>query len=75
MMHQVRDFQLVLCAHIWDGVGECAEQLLKEAVAEERRDGAPLAFFPEPLMICNLRASLQQRREYWANPINPYISS
>ena len=35
-MYAVRGFQLVLCADVWDRVGEYTKGVLKEAVAVER---------------------------------------
>ena len=49
--HKVRDFQLVLCADVWDPVGEYAVRMLKEAVAEERAKGGFNVFLSEPLVI------------------------
>ena len=31
----MRDFQLVLSVHAWDGVGECSMGILEQAVVEE----------------------------------------
>ena len=47
----MRDFQLILCADIWDPVGEYAVRMLKEAVAEERAKGGFNVFLSEPLVI------------------------
>ena len=38
-VHKVRDFQLVLRAAVWGGVGEYPVQMLEEAVVEEKAKG------------------------------------
>jgi len=38
-VHKVRGFQLVLCAQVWDPVGEYSVRMLKAAVADERAKG------------------------------------
>lgn len=52
-IHQVRDFCPVLCANVWDPVGEYAVQVLKEAVAVGRANGWLDGSFPEPLVTYN----------------------
>jgi len=54
-IHEVRNFQLELCADVWGGVGEYAVQSLRQAVAvEEARRGFDDTF-PEPLVFCRPR--------------------
>ena len=56
-MHKVRDFRLVLCADVWEEVGEYSVRSLKEAVAgEEARRGFDLNF-PKPAVIYKPQAS------------------
>ena len=55
--HRVRDFRLVLCADIWDPVGEYAVRTLKEAVAEEKAKKGFDDFFSEPLVTHNPQRS------------------
>jgi len=59
-MCTLRDFQLVLCADVSDRVGECAIQVLKQAVARERLN-RPLL---EALVICSLRGSTNMWTTY-----------
>ena len=50
-MHAVRDFRLVLCADVWDRVGEYTVGVLKQAVAAERA-AKRLDYLPlEPLAV------------------------
>lgn len=56
-LRKVRGFRLVLCADVWDGVGDYAVRMLKEAVAAEK---ARIGFdinFPEPLVSYSPRTS------------------
>ena len=46
-MHAVRSFQLVLCADVWDCVGEYAKEVLKEVVAVEKAAGRLYYLSPE----------------------------
>ena len=56
-MHKVRDFRLVLCADVWEGVGEYSVRSLEKAVAAERAGKGFDGTFPEPLVVCRPRAS------------------
>jgi len=56
-MYKVRDFHLVLCADVWDRMGEYAVWLLKQAVAAEKAKGGFDELFPEPLAIPSPRGS------------------
>jgi hypothetical protein len=69
-MHRARDFQLVLCADVWDGLGEHSMRILKAAVAEQmsRSDGS---VYPEPLVVYSPRGSRQQLVEPLAAPLDP----
>ena len=50
-MHAVRDFRLVLCANVWDRLGEYTVGVLKEAVMAERA-AKRLDYLPlEPLVV------------------------
>ena len=56
-MRKVRDFRLVLCADVWEEVGEYSVRSLKEAVAaEEARRGFDI-YFPKPAVVYMPRAS------------------
>lgn len=50
-VHKVRGFQLVLCADVWDPVGEFSVRILKAAVADERAKGGFDGFRLEPSVI------------------------
>ena len=52
-----RDFRLVLCADVWDRVGEYSVRVLKEAVAAEKARRGFDNIFPEPLVVYSPRAS------------------
>jgi len=56
----LRDFRLVLCADVSDRVGDCAVQVLKQAVAREWLN-RPLL---EALVICSLRGSTNMWATY-----------
>ena len=50
-MHAVRDFRLVLCANVWDPLGEYTVGVLKQAVTAERA-AKRLDYLPlEPLAV------------------------
>ena len=55
---EVRDFQLVLCATVLDGLGGYSMQVLKEAVAAERARGVFKSFSSEPVVIHSPRSAL-----------------
>ena len=56
-MCMMRNFRLVLCADVWDYVGEHAVGILKRAVATEKA-AERLDYLPsEPLVICSPRGS------------------
>ena len=56
-MYTVRNFRLVLCADVWDYVGEYTVGMLKCAVAAEKA-AERLDYLPsEPLVICSPRGS------------------
>ena len=50
-MRHVRDFQLVLCACVWDDVGEYSVRKLKQVLAEERAKMGCDHISPEPLVV------------------------
>jgi len=61
-MYRLRDFQLVLCAEVWDRFGEYAMGVLKQAVAAENAGGR-LDYLPsEPLLVYSPRASPETGR-------------
>ena len=56
-MYRLREFRLVLCAEVWDRVGEYAMRVLKQAVAAEKA-GKRLDCLPsEPSVIYRPRGS------------------
>jgi hypothetical protein len=57
-VHKVRDFQLVLCALVWESRKEFVVRLLKEAVAAEKARGGFDDFFPQPRVAFRLRSFL-----------------
>jgi hypothetical protein len=72
-IHKVRDFQLVLCADVWDGVKGYTTLVLKRAVAAEKAKGGFDGVFPEPLVVYSPRGSRQDSRENWAGSPGPWI--
>ena len=56
-MHKVRDFQVVLCADVWEGVGEYSVRSLNEVVAAEKARRGFDTGFPKPVVIYRSRAS------------------
>jgi len=50
-IRKVRDFRLVLCADVWNDVGEYPVRVLEGAVAVEKAEGGFNEEFPEPLVI------------------------
>ena len=73
-IHEVRDFQLVLCVDVWDGVSEYTTLLLKRAVAAEKAKGGFNGVFPEPLVVYSPRGSRQDPIESWAGTSGPWVS-
>jgi len=69
-MRKVRDFQLVLCADTWDGVGEYTVGVLKQAVAAERVKRGFDGTFPEPSVIHSPRGSRHQLMDTWNHGIS-----
>ena len=73
-MRKVRDFQLVLCADVWDWIELYSVGVLKYAVAAEKAKGGFDSFSSEPMVIFNPRASRPEFIEkafacgphYWA---------
>ena len=54
-MHAVRDFQLVLCADVWDPVGEYTIEALKQAIVAEAAANR-LDYLPsKPLVVYSPR--------------------
>ena len=56
-MHKVRDFQLVLCADVWDRVGEYSVRMLRRVVADEKARGGFGQPLSEPLVTYRPRGS------------------
>ena len=56
-VHKVRNFQLTLCAYVWDPVGEYSVRMLKEAIAEEKAQWGFDDFLSEPLVVYDPRRS------------------
>ena len=52
-MQKVRDFQLVLCADVWERVGEDVVRALKRAISAEKAKGEFNGPFSEPVLIYN----------------------
>lgn len=73
-MHKVRDFRLMLCPDVWDGIGWYSVRVLKDAVAEERAKGGFNNLSSEPTVVYSPRASHSEFSEghlapslhYWA---------
>ena len=60
-MHAIRDLQLVLCADVWDPVGEYTMGVLKQAIAVEAAAKRLDYLHSEPLVVCSPRASRDPR--------------
>jgi len=61
-MYRLRDFQLVLCAEVWNRFGEYVMRVLKHAVAAEKAGGR-LDYLPsEPLLVYSPQASPETGR-------------
>jgi hypothetical protein len=71
-MHGIRDFQLVLCADVWDSVREYAVQRLRQATTAEKAKGGFDSMFPEPLVVYSPRGSRQELTECGADP-SPWV--
>ena len=66
-MRKVRDFQLVLCADVWDRIGWFSVRVLEDAVAAEKARGGFDRFFSEPMVVFSPRASSPEMAEgVWA---------
>ena len=66
-MRKVRDFQLVLCADVWDRIGWFSVRVLEDAVAAEKARGGLDRFFSEPMVVFSPRASSPEMLEgVWA---------
>ena len=52
-VHGVRNFELQLCANVWDPIGEYAVRRLKEAVAAAEAEKVFDRHFPAPRVTCN----------------------
>lgn len=57
-MHTVRNFRLVLCADVWDRVGEYTVEVLKRAVATEEAAKRLDYLSSEPMVVCSPRGSI-----------------
>jgi hypothetical protein len=55
---KVRDFRLVLCADVWERLGEYAVQVLKQVVEVEKAKGVFDNFSSEPVVIYSPRAAI-----------------
>ena len=55
---RVREFQLVLCAAVLDGVGEYSMRVLKKAVTMERARGVFEDFSSEPVVVHSPRSAV-----------------
>jgi hypothetical protein len=72
-MHKVRNFQLVLCADVWDGVGRYVVRMLKQGIAAEKAKRGFDSIFPEPPVIYSPRGSGQDWYESWGGTHGPWI--
>ena len=72
-MRKVREFQLVLCADVWDGVGEHTVRVLKRAVEAEKVRRGFDDTFPEPLVNHSPRGSHYRGMESYAPTYKPWI--
>jgi hypothetical protein len=77
-MQKIRDFQLVLCADVWDGVREYAVRRLRQAVAAGKTkrgiDNRLLpSISPEPLVVYSPRGSRQELIECRPG-LQPWVS-
>jgi hypothetical protein len=54
-VHEVRDFELVLCVNVWAPVEEYTTRRLKEAVAVAEAEKVFDQHFPAPQVTCNPR--------------------
>ena len=57
-LHKVRRFELVLCANVWDPVGEYTVRMLKEAVEVAKKGKMFDEFASEPTVTYNPRWDL-----------------
>ena len=62
-MHEVREFQLVLCADVFGSIAEYSVQELKQAVKEEKARGGLDYLQYEPLIISEMRAPRSRPRD------------
>lgn len=62
-MHELRDFQLALCADVWDRAEEYSVQTSKLVVAGEKARRGFSNSFPEPLVIYHPRGSNHDHSE------------
>ena len=58
-LHAVQKFHLTLCVDVWDGAGEYAKGLLKQAMAVERSGKGFGYLSSEPLMIYRPRGPVR----------------
>ena len=72
-MHEVQNFRLVLCADVWDVLGEYMIRILKQAVAAEKAKRGFDGIFPEPLVVYSPRGSRQRFMESMESTLGPWI--
>ena len=63
-MHEVREFQLVLCADVFDFVAEYTVRELKQAVEEEKARGGLDYLRYEPLIIFEMRTPRSRHHDW-----------
>ena len=56
-IRKMRNFRLVLWVDVWDGVGGCCLEMLKQVVAAEKAKNGFDDIFPEPLILYKSRRS------------------
>ncbi|KAF9643564.1 hypothetical protein BDM02DRAFT_3123277 [Thelephora ganbajun] len=72
-MRKIREFELVLCADVWDRVGKYSVKKLKQAVAAEKARGMFDDVFQEPSVIYSPRGSRDWIQECLASPVYPWL--
>ena len=63
-VHKVREFRLVLCADVWEGVEEYSLRILKQEVEVEKARRGFNGAFSEPLVISSPRGGCPPHAEF-----------
>ncbi|KAF9647303.1 hypothetical protein BDM02DRAFT_3188131, partial [Thelephora ganbajun] len=76
-MHEIQDFQLVLCTDVWDGIGKYSAEMLKQAIAAEKARGVfDNVFdnvFQEPSVIYSPQGSHDWTQECMDSSVYPWL--